>query len=83
MTNLVFIGGAPGVGKSTVANELLSRAGNSVWLDGDDLWRVQPFIVNEVTKDMVEKNMEVLPFNTEDYLEYDDPKLKMIGDWGH
>jgi len=58
MTKLVFIGGAPGVGKSKVANELLNRVGNSVWLDGDDLWRMQSFIVNEVTKDMVEKNIK-------------------------
>ncbi|MFC1736384.1 AAA family ATPase [Candidatus Hydrogenedentota bacterium] len=58
MTKLVFIGGAPGVGKSTIASELLGRVGNSVWLDGDDLWRMQPFIVNEATKDMVEKNIQ-------------------------
>jgi arylsulfatase len=34
-------------------------------------------------KDMVEKNMELMPFDVEDYLEYDDPSLKIIGDWGH
>jgi arylsulfatase len=34
-------------------------------------------------EDMVERNMELMPFDVEDYLEYDDPSLKIIGDWGH
>jgi hypothetical protein len=32
---------------------------------------------------MVEKNIELMPFDVEDYLDYDDPSLKIIGDWGH
>ena len=58
MTKLVFIGGAPGVGKSTVCSEILNRTENAVWLDGDDLWRMQPFVVNESTKAMVERNIQ-------------------------
>ena len=54
---LVFIGGAPGIGKSTVAGLLLKNLENSVWLDGDDVWRMDPFIVNDKTKSMVEKNI--------------------------
>ncbi len=57
MPELIFIGGAPGVGKSTVARELLGRMEGSVWLDGDDLWRMHPFVVNEVTRGLVEKNI--------------------------
>jgi len=34
-------------------------------------------------KNMVEKYMELLPIDMEDYIEYDDPSLKIIGDWGH
>jgi arylsulfatase len=33
--------------------------------------------------DMVEKYMEYMPFDVEDYIQYDNPELKIIGDWGH
>ncbi len=55
---LIFIGGPPGVGKSTVAKILLDRLENSIWLDGDDVWRMNPFTVNEVTKAMVTNNIQ-------------------------
>lgn len=54
---LILIGGAPGVGKSTVAELLYQRLNNSVWLDGDDLWRMHPFTVNTTTKQMVLDNI--------------------------
>jgi len=54
---LIFIGGAPGIGKSTVAGLLLNDLEDCVWLDGDDLWRMNPFIVDDHTKIMVEKNI--------------------------
>ena len=38
MKTLVMIGGAMGVGKSTVAERLLNRLERSVWLDGDWCW---------------------------------------------
>ena len=58
MTKLVFMGGAPGVGKSSVARELLGRLDHCVWLDGDDLWRMHPFVVNDTTTNMVEHNIQ-------------------------
>lgn len=54
---LILIGGAPGVGKSTLAAKLNLHLENSVWLDGDDLWRMNPFTVNEGTKQMVLDNI--------------------------
>jgi len=54
---LILIGGAPGIGKSTVAELLYQHLDNSVWLDGDDLWRMHPYIVNEDTKSMVLDNI--------------------------
>jgi len=57
MTHLILIGGAPGVGKSTVARKIFTHLDNCVWLDGDNLWRMNPFIVNEKTKQMVERNI--------------------------
>ncbi|MCK9558313.1 MAG: AAA family ATPase [Candidatus Cloacimonetes bacterium] len=50
---LILIGGAPGVGKTTLAASLNQVLPSSVWLDGDDLWRMDPFIVNDATKKMV------------------------------
>ena len=60
MTKLICIGGAPGVGKSTIAKELLNQMDRSVWLDGDDLWKMHPFVVNDSTKKMVEKNIQYI-----------------------
>ena len=56
-TKLVLLGGAPGVGKSTVARLLLARLSGCAWLDGDDLWRTNPFRVDDVTRPMVERNI--------------------------
>ena len=34
-------------------------------------------------KTMTEQYMKLMPINYEDYINYDDPKVKMRGDWGH
>jgi broad-specificity NMP kinase len=57
---LIFIGGPPGVGKSSVARTLLRRLENAVWLDGDDVWRMNPFEVNEQTCAMAIDNVQHL-----------------------
>jgi broad-specificity NMP kinase len=54
---LIFIGGPPGVGKTSVARELYASLRNSAWLEGDDLWRMNPFTVNKRTVRMVERNI--------------------------
>ncbi len=33
-------------------------------------------------KETVERNMKNMPFEVDDYIEYDDPKIKLDGDWG-
>lgn len=57
LTKLIIINGAPGVGKSTVGNLLLSRLNNSAFLDGDEVWRINPFEVTDRTKDIVDRNI--------------------------
>lgn len=54
---LIFITGAPGIGKTTVARGLFDRLSGCVWLDGDDVWRMNPFTVNDSTKSMVDSNI--------------------------
>ena len=54
---LIFIGGPPGVGKSTVARILLEGLDEIVWLDGDDLWNMNPFHVDARTIAMVQDNI--------------------------
>jgi predicted kinase len=66
MAKLVIINGAPGVGKSTVANPVFPELPNSAFLDGDDVWRINPFEVTERTKAIVIKN---IPFVLRNYLE--------------
>jgi hypothetical protein len=43
----VMIGGAPWVGKSSCARVVFEGIDNSAWLDGDDVWRVNPFSVQD------------------------------------
>ncbi len=57
MKKIYLIGGAMGVGKTTVCNLLNKELKNSVYLDGDWCWNMDPFIVNEETKKMVIDNI--------------------------
>lgn len=57
MKKLIIINGTPGVGKSTVSKLLNQEIENSAWLDGDWCWMMNPFIVNEENKAMVESNI--------------------------
>ncbi len=57
MKRLYLIGGAMGVGKTTVCQILKKRLPNSVFLDGDWCWDMHPFQVTEETKRMVTDNI--------------------------
>ena len=57
MKTLYLIGGTMGVGKTTVCRELKKLLPNSVFLDGDWCWDMDPFVVNEETKAMVTDNI--------------------------
>jgi broad-specificity NMP kinase len=54
---LIIINGIMGVGKSVVCEKLYDKLDNSVWLDGDWCWMMNPFIVNAETKEMVQDNI--------------------------
>ncbi|MEA4919829.1 MAG: AAA family ATPase [Clostridiaceae bacterium] len=57
MKKLILINGTMGAGKTTTCQELLKLLQPSVFLDGDWCWNMNPFIVNEETKQMVLKNI--------------------------
>ena len=57
MKNLYLIGGAMGVGKTTVCRRLKKDLPNSVFLDGDWCWDADPFLITEETKAMVMDNI--------------------------
>jgi adenylate kinase family enzyme len=57
MKNLIIIGGTAGVGKTTTCRELQKVLPRNVFLDGDWCWDMQPFVVTEETKTMVEGNI--------------------------
>ena len=60
MKKLLIINGTMGVGKSTVCNILLEKLAPGVYLDGDWCWNMNPFIVSEENKKMVENNITYL-----------------------
>ncbi len=57
MKNLYLIGGTMGVGKTTTCQIMKTKLKNSVFLDGDWCWDMNPFIVNDETKTMVMNNI--------------------------
>ena len=57
MKNLYLIGGTMGVGKTTTCQIMKRKLNNSVFLDGDWCWDMNPFIVNDETKTMVMNNI--------------------------
>lgn len=60
MKKLVIVNGAMGVGKSTVCKQLNKRLENSVWLDGDWCWMMNPWEFNDENKQMVVDNIRYL-----------------------
>lgn len=54
---LIVINGTIGVGKSSVSSKLSKELENSVLLDGDWCWMVNPWKVTEENKKMVEENI--------------------------
>ena len=57
LKNLIFVNGTMGVGKTETCRHLKSILTPSVFLDGDWCWDMQPFTVNDETKDMVIDNI--------------------------
>jgi adenylate kinase family enzyme len=57
MKKLILLNGTMGAGKTAISKELLKLLQQSVFLDGDWCWNMNPFLVNEETKQMVLKNI--------------------------
>jgi len=69
---LIIINGTMGVGKTATCRELNKSLENSVWLDGDWCWMMNPFVVNDENKNMVVNNITHLlrNFLTNSSLQY-------------
>lgn len=58
---LILIGGAMGIGKTTIGQYLVEkRLDNAVFLDGDWCWYMHPWVFNEENKKMVLRNIQFL-----------------------
>ena len=55
--HLVFIGGPPAVGKTSVVEGVRDRLGKHAWLDGDSVAQIEPFEVTPAIKSTVESNI--------------------------
>lgn len=60
MKKLVIVNGTMGVGKSTIVSKLYKQLENSVWLDGDWCWLMNPWNITEENKTMVMKNIHYI-----------------------
>ncbi|QOR36751.1 AAA family ATPase [Clostridium sp. 'deep sea'] len=60
MKKLIVINGTMGVGKTAVSSMLNKKLKPSVWLDGDWCWHMNPWIIDEQNKKMVEDNISYL-----------------------
>lgn len=60
MKKLILIGGPMGSGKTTVSKILNQKLPNTVFLDGDWCWKMDPFVVNETNKRMVMSNIQFM-----------------------
>lgn len=56
----IIINGPMGVGKTTICKELYSKLNNSVWLDGDWCWMMNPWNITEENKLMVMNNIRFI-----------------------
>ena len=54
---LIIVSGSPYVGKSSVTEEVFKKLDNSAYLDGDWVWCVNPFSVNDPRLRNGDKNM--------------------------
>ncbi len=65
---VVLLGGAPGVGKSSAARELLRLAetsnGLTQWIDVDNLWLHQPWRVDDAMTSMLRENLRAVLANS-------------------
>ncbi len=57
MKTLYLVGGAMGVGKTAVCQQMKQILPNSIFLDGDWCWDASPFVVTDETKAMVVNNI--------------------------
>lgn len=57
MKKLIIVNGTMGVGKTTVCKNLYKKLNNSVWLDGDWCWMMNPWNATEESKIMVQDNI--------------------------
>jgi|GEM_PF-2510947 len=60
MKKVFIIFGAPGIGKTTISKILYKQIDNTQYIDIDELWRIQPFIVNDINKNYVETNIKTM-----------------------
>lgn len=60
---LIIISGSPCVGKTTIADNLFCSYENSVHLDDDWVWRVNPFSFDDPRNDTIYENMSFVLSN--------------------
>lgn len=54
---LIIINGVMGVGKTSVCKNLYKCLDGSFWLDGDNCWMMNPFIIDDENRTMVLDNI--------------------------
>lgn len=71
LKRLILINGTMGSGKTATCRELMKMLERCVFLDGDWCWMMDPFVVTEETKKMVQDNIAYLLRNFLNCSEYE------------
>lgn len=63
MSNLIMIGGTMGIGKTTVSKLLYGSIDNCAYLEGDWVFNMSPFVINDNTRNMLHNNIKTVISN--------------------